>query len=94
LYPLFSMKTALISEKKQASEVPRPVSIARNALYAVGSHTQEISSRDPSIDKRRPTSPWLHTRRMVEQVPRRLQRSAKGCSEVAPTHTTISMRRS
>jgi hypothetical protein len=34
------------------------------------------------------------TRRMVEQVPRRLRRSAKGRSEVAPMHGAISMRRS
>jgi hypothetical protein len=48
----------------------------------------------PSIDKRQPTSSWPHTRRMVEQVPRRLRRSAKGRSEVALTRAAISMRRS
>jgi hypothetical protein len=53
-----------------------------------------ISSRIPSIDKRRWTSPWPHTRRMVEQVSRRLRRSAKGRSEVALTRAAISMRRS
>jgi hypothetical protein len=31
---------------------------------------------------------------MVEQVPRRLRRSAKGRSEIALTRATISMRRS
>jgi hypothetical protein len=32
VHPLFSMKTALIQEKKQASEFSRSVSIARKAL--------------------------------------------------------------
>jgi hypothetical protein len=53
--------------------------------------TQEISSRIPSIDKHRPTSSWPHTRRMVEQVPRRLPRSTKGRSEVALTCAAISL---
>jgi hypothetical protein len=47
-----------------------------------------------SIDKRRSTSLWTHTRCMVEQVLHRLQRSAKGRSEVTPTRAAISMRRS
>jgi hypothetical protein len=59
----------------------------------VGSHTQEISYRVPSIDKCWPTSLWPHTRRMVEQVPHRLRRSTKGRSEVAPTRVAISMQR-
>jgi hypothetical protein len=33
------MKKALIPERKQASGFPRPLSIARNAFYAVGFHT-------------------------------------------------------
>jgi hypothetical protein len=37
---------------------------------------------------------YRQTRRMVEQVTRRLQRSAKGHSEVAPTRAAISMQRS
>jgi hypothetical protein len=64
---LFLMKKALIPERKKASRFPRPVSIARNALQAVGFHTQEISSRIPFIYKRRPMSPWPHTRRMVKK---------------------------
>jgi hypothetical protein len=88
------MKKALNSESKQAFGFLRPLNIARNDLYAVGFHTNEISSRIPSIDKRRLTSPWPHMQRMVEQVLRRLRRSAKGLSEVAPTCAAISMQRS
>jgi hypothetical protein len=91
---LCSMKKALIPKRKQASRFPRPLNIARNALQAMGFHTQEISSHIPSIDKRRPMSPWPHMRCMVEQVPRRLWRSAKGRSKDALTRAVISMRRS
>jgi hypothetical protein len=67
---------------------------SKECFVSGGFHTQEISSRIPSIDKRRPTSSWPHTRRMVEQVPCRLRRSAKGRSEVALMRAAISMRRS
>jgi hypothetical protein len=93
-FSLFSINTALIQEKKQASGFPRSASIARKGLQAVGSHTQQISCLIPSIDKRRQTSWWPHMRCMVEQVPGRLRRSVTGRSEVAPTRAAISMRRS
>jgi hypothetical protein len=81
--------------REEASlQIPETTQHSKECFVRGGVHTQEISSRIPSIDKRRPTSPWPHTRRMVEQVPCRLRRSAKGSSEVAPTRAAISMRRS
>jgi hypothetical protein len=81
------------SVKETSLQIPKTAQHCKECFVSGGFYTQEISSRIPYIDKRRPTSPWPHTRRMVEQVPRRLQRSAKGRSEVAPLRAAISMRR-
>jgi hypothetical protein len=48
----------------------------------------------PFYRQSRPMSLWPHTGHMVKEVPRRLRRSAKACSKVAPTRAAISMRRS
>jgi hypothetical protein len=81
-------------EEEATLWIPETAQHSKECFVSSGFRTQEISSRIPSIDKHRLTSSWQHTRRMVEQVPRRLWRSAKGRSEVAPTRAAISMRRS
>jgi hypothetical protein len=81
------------SREEASLRIPETAQHSKECFVS-GFHTQEISSRIPSIDKHRPTSPWPHIQHMVEQVPRRMRRSAKGRSEVAPMHAAISMQMS
>jgi hypothetical protein len=90
LSPIFDEEGVDLGEEANL-RIPETGQHSMECFVSGGTHTKEISSHILSIDKRRPTSSWPHTRRMVEQVPRRLRRSSKGRSEVVPTRATISM---